>query len=118
MLWIQENQVKNKAKIASLTLIIDPNFLDVCPHNIQTSGLSMFPRHLFELLYPLFLHQFPEKLVINSNLKDGCRIPQMNGVIRVIWVIGVIDAELSGLQMGNPNNSVSITLSTLSTPRL
>ena len=56
MLWIQENQVKNKAKIASLTLIIDPNILDVFPHNIQTSGLSMFPRHLFELLYPLFLH--------------------------------------------------------------
>ena len=56
MLWIQENQVKNKAKIASLTLIIDPNILDACPHNIQTSGLSMFPRHLFELLYPLFLH--------------------------------------------------------------
>ena len=56
MLWIQENQVKNKAKIASLTLIIDPNILVVCPHNIQTSGPSMFPRHLFELLYPLFLH--------------------------------------------------------------
>ena len=30
---------------------------------------------------------------------------QKNGVIGVIQVIGVIDAELSGLQMGNPNNS-------------
>ena len=38
-----------------------------------------------------------------------------NGVIRVI---GVIDTELSGLQMGNPDNSMPITLSTPSTPRL
>ena len=41
-----------------------------------------------------------------------------NGVIGVIRVIGVIDAELLGLQMGNPDNSAPITPSTPSTPRL
>ena len=42
----------------------------------------------------------------------------MNGVIGVIRVIGVIDAELLGLQMGNPDNSASITPSTPINPEV